>query len=78
MSRSIPNFSPDSLSVRTVGDVGDNTCCSSSSCGKSASLDSDVFDVVVVSEEENLPIDEKDGDEVMRKDFDRTPFPRKE
>ena len=65
MSKSIPNFSPDSLSVRTVGDVGDRTCFWSSSWSISLSFDSGVVAAVVVFEEENLPIDEKDSGDAI-------------
>ena len=78
MSRIIPNFSPDSSSVKTVGDVGDSICCCNSSGTVSESAPSSLsfFDsVAVVSVEENLPIDEKDkGGVIMEAEF-WTPFP---
>ena len=75
VSKIIPNFSPDSLSVKTVGDVGERTCCSSSSSGRSVSLGSgDAF--VVASEDENIPIDEKESGDAIRDSVVWIPFPK--
>lgn len=75
VSKIIPNFSPDSLSVNTFGDVGERTCCSRSSSGRSVSVSSgDAF--VVVSVDANLPIDGKESGDAIRDSVVWIPFPK--